>query len=220
MEKEKDMVTKETQVETGFELKCNECNFKPTSSSEISWHMVENHGWSHDQSQEDLDSSEGVRFCKRCDYEAQDRYELDGHIWMEHEEDEEGHITCKFCRERFANVANLMVHKKIKHKEKIATCKNFIEGGCPFEDKRCWFLHIKNSETFNCNICNQNFLTKSQFMQHRKSQHKNMVQICRNEEGCVYRHSCWFRHEKVNDTNNDAKIEKEKSTPNLGRRKT
>ena len=93
MEKEKDMVSKETQVDTGLELKCSECNFNATSNSKISVHMVEHHGWSHDQSQEDLDSSEGVRFCKRCDYEAQDRYELDGHIWMEHEEDEEGHIT-------------------------------------------------------------------------------------------------------------------------------
>ena len=61
-----EMVSKETQVEAGFDSKCIECNFQATSNSEFSWHMEENHGWSHDQSQEDLDSSEGVR----CDYEA------------------------------------------------------------------------------------------------------------------------------------------------------
>ena len=70
----------------------------------------------HDISQDDLDSSEGVRDCKRCDYEAEDRYDLDGHIWTEHEEDEDGHTNCKFCDEKFANVANLMMHKKIKHR--------------------------------------------------------------------------------------------------------
>ena len=205
MEKVKEMVSKETQVEAGFELKCIECNFQATSNSEFSWHMEENHGWSHDQSQEDLDSSEGVRYCKRCDYEAQDRYELDGHIWTEHEEDEEGQIRCKFCGQKFANVANLMMHKKIKHREKIATCQNFIEGGCPFEDKRCWFLHIENNETFKCNICKKTFPTKSQFMQHRKNQHNTMVQIFKNNDVCFYGQSCWFRHEQVNIVKNDKK---------------
>ena len=78
MRKEKNVVSKETQVEIGNELKCSECEFQATSDSEFSWHMGENHGWSHDQSQEDLDTSEVVRYCKRCDYEAQDRYSLDG----------------------------------------------------------------------------------------------------------------------------------------------
>ena len=80
-------------------------------------------------SSEDLDSSQGVRFCKRCDYEAEDRYDLDGRIWTEHEEDEEGHLTCKFCGEKFASIANMMIHKKIKHREKIPTCHNFTAGG-------------------------------------------------------------------------------------------
>ena len=37
--------------------------------------------------------------CNRCDYEAEDRYELDGHLWYGHEEDEGGHVFCKFCDE-------------------------------------------------------------------------------------------------------------------------
>ena len=28
------------------------------------------------------------------DYEAEDRYELDGHLWYEQEEDEDGHVSC------------------------------------------------------------------------------------------------------------------------------
>ena len=51
MRKEKNVVSKETQVEIGNELKCSECEFQATSDSEFSWHMGKNHGWSHDQSQ-------------------------------------------------------------------------------------------------------------------------------------------------------------------------
>ena len=166
-----------------------------------------NHGWSHDQSQEDLDSSDGVRYFKRCDYEAQDRYELDGHIWTEHEEDEDGPITCKLCGEIFASIANMMIHKKIKHRKKIYTCQNFIAGGCPFEDKRCWFLHLKNNESFKCNICDQTFVTKSQFMQHRKNEHKTMVQICKNNVSCVLSLSCWCRQDIVeNEIDNEKSV--------------
>ena len=31
-------------------------------------------------------SSQGVRYCAICDYEAKDMYELDGYTWSEHEE--------------------------------------------------------------------------------------------------------------------------------------
>ena len=162
----------------------------------------------HDMCPDDLDSSEGVRYCKRCDYEAEDRYDLDGHIWTEHEEDEDGHINCKFCDEKFANVANLMMHKKIKHREKINSCQNFNAGGCPFQDKKCWFLHIKSNESFECSICDQTFSSKSHFMLHRKYQHTEMVQNCKNIE-CVFEESCWFRHE-----HEDTQLNKEKTNEN------
>ena len=108
-------------------LEKEKCDLKTqtdTKSLELSLH-IEN-----EINSEDLDSSQGVRFCKRCDYEAEDRYDLDGHIWTEHEEDEDGTICCKFCDEKFANIPNLMTHKKIKHREKIDYCKN-----------ECWFRH-------------------------------------------------------------------------------
>ena len=115
-----DKKTKDKQTENGIEIKCTKCNFEAKNDLELSLHMEKSHGWSND-----LDSSEGVRDCNRCDYQAEDRYDLDGHLWSEHEEDEDGHILCKFCCEKFANEANLMKHKKIKHREKVVVCKNF-----------------------------------------------------------------------------------------------
>ena len=71
------------------------------------------HEGSHENSREDLDSSQGFQVCNRCDYEEEDRYELDGHIWYEHEEDEDGDLSCNFCDEKFANIPDMMMHKKI-----------------------------------------------------------------------------------------------------------
>ena len=153
---------------------------------------------------EDLDLSFGPRYCKKCDHEAEDGYQLDAHLWSEHEEDEEGAIFCKFCNEKFANIPNMMIHKKIKHKEKINYCQNFNSNGCPYEDRKCWFLHTKTSEAFKCNICDQTFLEKSQFMKHRKSEHPEMVKTCKNNE-CIYKNECWFIHEQENTKVNNIK---------------
>ena len=188
LENEKGETQKDTHPQTEFELVCNVCNFKASKSSELDLHLENEHG------SEDLDSSQGVRVCKRCDYEAEDMYEMDGHTWTEHEEDEEGAIFCKFCNEKFANVPNMMTHKKIKHREKINYCQNYNSNGCPYDDRKCWFLHIRTSEAFECNICDQTFLGKSQFMKHRKSEHSEMVKTCKNNE-CIYKNECWFRHE-------------------------
>ena len=93
------------------------------------------HVESHENSHEDLDSSHGFRVSNRCDYEAEDRYELDGHLWYGHEEDDDGHVFCKFCNEKFVNIPNMMMHKKIKHREKIDFCQNYNAVGFPFEDR-------------------------------------------------------------------------------------
>ena len=204
MEKEKQTLTN-IQTESGLEMKCSECNFDASSESEFRMHLGKIHGLSHDKSSDDLDSSVGIRDCRRCEYIAEDKYDLDGHIWTEHEEDEDGKVTCKFCDEKFANVANLMRHKKVKHREKIAFCQNYNSGGCPFDEMKCWFLHIRNDETFRCNICNQTFQTKTNFMQHRKLKHNEMVQKCKNKENCVFEKSklCWFSHESTKEISKD-----------------
>ena len=56
---------------------------------------------------------------------------MDGHLWYEHEED----VFCKFCDEKFVNIPNMMMHKKIKHREKIDFCQNYDAVGFPFEDR-------------------------------------------------------------------------------------
>ena len=47
------------------------------------------------------------------------------------------------------------------------------------------------------------------FMKHRKNHHTEMVNFCTNNEECVFKSSCWFRH-KIHDEN----MIKEKSEEN------
>ena len=214
LEKEKIRKSKETQTENSQELKCSECNFEASNDSELNWHMGKIHGWPLNQSTGDLDYSAGPIDCKRCDYQAEDGYDLDAHRWSEHEEDEDGQIICKICEEKFASVGNLMKHKKLKHREKVSVCQNYNTNGCPFEDHKCWFLHMQSEEEFKCNICEENFKSKSDFMRHRKSNRSDMVQYCKNNKKCVFKNSCWFRHGILDEQVMNGKSDEEENIIN------
>ena len=175
---------KETLTESAQELKCSKCNLIASNDSESNLRNI--HEWPLNQSSDDLDYSAGPVDCKRCNYQAEDGYDLDGHRWSEHEEDEDGLINCKICEENFANIGNLMKHKKLKHREKVAACQNYNANGCPFEESKCWFIHMQSNEDFKCNLCQENFISKSNFMKHRISKHRDLVQFCRNNEDCEY----------------------------------
>ena len=107
----------------------------------MSWHLEKYHNLSNNKNCADLDSSDGVLDCYRCGYQAEDEYDIFGHFWIEHEEDEGGHTVYKFCGEKFAYAANLM-----KHREKDGVYKYFNDWGCSFEDIKCWFFNMRNEE--------------------------------------------------------------------------
>ena len=77
---------KETQTERDLYLKCNECDFETPTDAVLDWHLSKVHGWSTEQISDFLDTSTDPRNCKRYDYEAEDKYDLDAHTWTEHEE--------------------------------------------------------------------------------------------------------------------------------------
>jgi hypothetical protein len=67
------MLCKETPTVSNLQFKCEECNFDSETEKELAWHMGKHHGWPSDQKTEDMDtscSSQGVRYCVICDYEA------------------------------------------------------------------------------------------------------------------------------------------------------
>ena len=118
--------------------------------------------------------------------------------------------VCEFCSETFQTKRLLMEHKKEHHKDKVNACWNFSSGKCEFGDNLCWFLHSETLECSRkenkCTICGKVFANKSDYMHHRKIEHAEIVQMCKNTNSCPYQ-NCWFRHQP--------KIEKEDITEKI-----
>ena len=155
---------------------------------------------------EDLDLSFGPRFCKKCDHEAKDGYQLDAHHWSEHDEENEDNFVfhCQQCDERFKTLKDLMIHKKIKHVENVDFCWHFSSGFCSWGE-RCWFKHELNShenkreqdmKLMKCNICDKTFNAKKHLMIHIKNEHEENIEICKlfQKGNCSYNEKCCFSH--------------------------
>ena len=69
-----------------------------------------------------------------------------------------------------------MMHKTIEHIEQISICWDFTAGYCPFGDEKCWFRHtVFPSTEVRCKICDDKFLTKSDYQKHKKQKHPELV---------------------------------------------
>ena len=99
-----------------------------------------------------------------------------------------------------------MHHKKEHHKDKVNICWNFSSGNCEFGDSLCRFLHSGGSERtkkeIKCHLCEKVFRNEPDFMQHKKSEHAERVQLCTNLNSCSYE-NCWFRHELCHEQNDE-----------------
>ena len=99
-----------------------------------------------------------------------------------------------------------MIHRKIEHEEKVKPCRNFSGGKCDFRDDECWYLHResfqeKSLTKFTCSICEQVFVNRSEFMQHRKRNHVLAVAYCNKATSgnCIFgQENCWFQHGEKN----------------------
>ena len=94
-----------------------------------------------------------------------------------------------------------MTHKKSTHTDKLAGCRKFSAGKCEVGDVKCWFSHVNNVKTVElsgveCNICANNFDTLSEFLHHKKLEHKESVKRCRNNACRFGDTKCWFVHEE------------------------
>ena len=122
------------------------------------------HGWP--QNTDNLDMSEGPRYCNKCDYQAKDGKNLDAHTWSEHTDDDEeikecslesNHHSfgCNIYEEKFDTKRDLMNHKKKQHYDRVAMCWRFAFAYCSYADTDCYFRHcqtaqVTESSTVNC----------------------------------------------------------------------
>ena len=140
--------------------------------------------------------------CNECYFQGTSKSELSKHFNLKHttdQKEEENVITCKTCGDKFSTKWSLMNHRKAKHINTVAFCRNKLEGKCDFADEKCWWNHAeKSTDNIQCFICNHVFETKTQMMIHRKNEHKEIVKCCSQfQQGtCRFRNdSCWFLHE-------------------------
>jgi hypothetical protein len=81
-------------------LRCNEGNFEASNNTELGCHQSKKHGWK--QNQDNLDMSEGPRYCKKCDYQAEDGYDPNAHT-DEHDDDDDEEIEeCSLESNRYS----------------------------------------------------------------------------------------------------------------------
>ena len=156
--------------------------------------------------------SAGPRFCRECDQQAEDSYDLDGLFWSEHNEEEGAPLSCKFCNESFKTLNDLIKQEKLKHIENVSFCRNFSTNSCIYGDKNCWFVHEEEPEpvdTYKCNLCESEFNSPPEFLRHRKKYHEQNVPICNKFESgeCIFgSEKCWFNHKTDTEHTNDKKI--------------
>ena len=112
-----------------------------------------------------------------------------------------------------------MNHRKNKHIENVAPCRNNIENKCPYADYMCWWNHNEErGENIKCFICSKSFESKIDMMRHRKIEHKEMVRTCSQflQNMCRFKNdSCWFKHEKETKKDNDIDSQNEDMDENI-----
>ena len=142
--------------------------------------------------------------CEECEFPADDMNDLVYHMYEFHPiEDNEIGIKCYYCSNKFITKSELMMHRKQFHDEKVRVCNGFSDGKCVFGDD-CWYSHNPDNEVlledYTCNICDNIFKDKSEYMHHRKKEHKEKVLNCKhgNNGGCHFGHGkCWFIHNDI-----------------------
>ena len=110
-----------------------------------------------------------------------------------------------------------MLHSKKSHKEKVKPCRNFLKGQCDYTEIDCWFSHTQTDDSvknkFECTFCGENFDFHSESKIHKKKQHKENFQICREEtNNCHFWEKCWFLHML---SGNEIKYQNGKNQDNL-----
>ena len=95
------------------------------NKTELSWHLSEDHGWPLNRNPEDLDMSVGMRFCSKCEYQADStlkdlkyhKKEMHGCTWLEQDDSESDQFACNLCDKTFGVLKSLMSHKKQTHED-------------------------------------------------------------------------------------------------------
>ena len=160
--------------------------------------------------------------CDICDFQGSSKIILTKHTNLKHrtkDNQEAGTLRCTECEQQFSSKWSLNNHNRDRQ-GKIKLCRHFQQGKCRFTDKDCWDKHEKeSSEKFQCSTCGITFKSKNVVMLHRKKEHPEKVQNCRNQENCTQT-TCWYKHEtskvpEINHSEDDEWVLNELDNENM-----
>ena len=170
LEAGKEINQKSSQAGVDNDLKCEECDFVAGNKTELSRHLNEDHGWPLDRDPDDLNMTNGTRFCSKCDYEAENGYDMYGHKWGEHNDQDLESLRCNYCDLTFSSLRELMYHKKEKH---ACTWKDYEIGDEHFQSENAEVV-----TQFPCHLCPKWCKSENEFALHTK-QHIEKCRFCR-----------------------------------------
>ena len=89
-----------------------------------------------------------------------------------------GVLECYTCRSEFRSYHALMCHRKDEHPSH-KRCRYYLKDECNFTAAECWYLHENKADQQNsrdegteqCFVCQKNFPSKYDVMQHKKNKH-------------------------------------------------
>ena len=171
-------------------IQCIECKSNFMNLDDLARHMSMNH-------RTGTDHSEDILKCDKCDYQSNQKNEIENHINQKH------NITCYTCKEKFNIFSELITHRREMHPSN-KKCRYFPE--CSWGED-CLYRHYENIEqensqevhAFTCKTCNNTLESKSSLMIHKKRTHSETVNICKDLDTNSCRRGamhCWFHHDK------------------------
>ena len=199
--------------DTELVFTCEDCNVSFKAKSDLEIHIQSSHVNSHTD-----------WICNDCDYQGETALQLMKHLKLTSHNPSQSiekkklfndYKKCYTCNLECDGYLNLMNHRKEVHPSR-KKCRNFPNGDCIY-GQGCWYVHEEQlmdvDESVNgdiittdsnnvtrtkCPYCETVFLSKNEFMKHRKLSHSVKVKPCNSflKGNCLRSdESCWFIHD-------------------------
>ena len=180
---------------------CNKCDTTYSCNTELQKHIEEKHV---------TDKRKDPIECENCALKEKTKTQIKDQKIRIHPSIE--NIKCRICGEKFDEKGAFMYHRKNKHIEMVAMCRNSAEGKCIYSSDKCYWKHMKESSdcpNIECYVCNETFPSKDSMMKHRKVKHANIVKDCNKElnDGCTLGdEKCWFKHNRKTNNSEEEQL--------------
>ena len=202
------------QVHKKVNHACENCGEKFTLRENLNIHIGQVHGKS---------IPSGEWNCNDCPFQGNQASELLNHLKLTCHQPSKNldkkqlfldYKRCYTCSMEFEGWYNLMKHRKAVHPSN-KKCRNFPDN-CKW-GKECFYVHEEPMDVdemkwnFKCDICEDVFQERRDFMVHKKSKHRETVPNCEQfiRGECRRPESyCWFIHNEENKSNYEQVFQK------------